>query len=226
MNQLLTEVSGLVGDLQNRAFDEDEVFLELNTNAVKSVPGAQSAGITVVRDGTIETLGATDGDVTAFDDLQRKHQQGPCLEAAWQNHIIRVDDLRGEQRWPRFRAEALATTPIRSIAAFRLFDSGKVTGALNFYAPGARAFDDQSIELGLVFATHTALAWDIIRRNEQFESALASRDVIGQAKGIVMERFNMDAVRAFELLKQLSQNSNTPLSEIARRLILSDHPHE
>ena len=74
---------------------------------------------------------------------------------------------------------------------------------------------------GLIFATHTALAWNMLRRDEQFRSALASRDVIGQAKGMLMERFGIDAVRAFDLLKRLSQDSNTPLHEVAERLTSS-----
>jgi len=80
------------------------------------------------------------------------------------------------------------------------------------------------VELGLIFATHTALTWNLLRRDEQFKSALASRDIIGQAKGMIMERFNIDAVQAFELLKRLSQNSNAPVAEIARRLVYADHP--
>jgi ANTAR domain/GAF domain len=226
MNQLLVEVADLVGDRKDGTSDEAGVFLHLNKNAAEFVPGAQSAGVTVVRNGVIETLGATDGDVTVFDDLQRRHHEGPCLAAAWENHIIRVDDLSADQRWPRFIADALARTPISSIMAFRLFDDARTTVALNFYAAAPYAFDDESAEVGLVFATHTALAWDIVRRNEQFRSALASRDLIGQAKGIIMERFTVDAVRAFELLKQLSQNSNIPLSDIARRLVLADHPSQ
>ncbi len=96
--------------------------------------------------------------------------------------------------------------------------------ALNFYAESPNAFDEESVELGLIFATHTALVWSLLRRDEQLRSALVSRDVIGQAKGIVMERFDTDAVHAFELLKTLSQTSNVPVAEIARRLVNADHP--
>lgn len=70
-----------------------------------------------------------------------------------------------------------------------------------------------------MFATHTALAWAMLRHNEQFRSATASRDVIGQAKGMITERYNIDAVRAFDLLRRLSQESNTPVAEIAHRLV-------
>jgi AmiR/NasT family two-component response regulator len=72
--------------------------------------------------------------------------------------------------------------------------------------------------------SHVALAWSMMRRQDQFRSALASRDMIGQAKGVIMERFNLDAVEAFELLTRLSQQSNTKVIDIARALIDGEHP--
>jgi len=113
---------------------------------------------------------------------------------------------------------------VRSIVSFQLFGEGKSIAALNLYAEPARAFDDESVELGLVFAAHTTVAWNMMRRQEQFSSALASRDLIGQAKGILMERFGINALAAFELLRRLSQESNTRLADIARRLVDSAHP--
>jgi AmiR/NasT family two-component response regulator len=97
-------------------------------------------------------------------------------------------------------------------------------GTLNLYAESTGVFAEDSVELGLIFATDTALIYDIVRRDEQFKRALASRDIIGQAKGVIMERFNIDAAQAFELLKGLSQTSNAPVAEIARRLVYADHP--
>jgi hypothetical protein len=105
-----------------------------------------------------------------------------------------------------------------------LFANGGAMAAHNFYAEHPHAFTDESVELGTVFANHVALAWSIMRRQQQFRSALASRDIIGQTTGVIMERYNLDAVEAFELLTRLSQQSNTKVSEIARGLIDSDHP--
>ena len=78
--------------------------------------------------------------------------------------------------------------------------------------------------MGLIFATHTALVWNMMRRDQQFRSALVSRDIIGQAKGRLMERFDIDAAEAFELLRQLSQESNTPIAHIAQRVVTGDRP--
>ena len=74
-------------------------------------------------------------------------------------------------------------------------------------------------EIGLVFAAHSSVAWNAARRDEQFKKALASRDVIGQAKGMLMERYGVNAIQAFELLRKLSQDSNTPLTQVAADLV-------
>ena len=92
-------------------------------------------------------------------------------------------------------------------------------GALNVYAEHPNAFDQSSKDIGLVFAAHSSVAWNAARRDEQFKRALASRDVIGQAKGMIMERYGVDAVQAFEVLRKLSQDSNVPLVQVAADLV-------
>jgi GAF domain-containing protein len=138
--------------------------------------------------------------------------------------MMYVDDLNVDQRWPRYQRDALEATPIRSIASYELSADDKSMAALNFYADHPHAFGNESLEIGGIFAAHVALAWSMMRRQDQFRSALASRDTIGQAKGVIMERFNLDAVEAFELLTRLSQQSNTKLIDIAKALIDSEHP--
>jgi AmiR/NasT family two-component response regulator len=84
-------------------------------------------------------------------------------------------------------------------------------------------FDQDSIEAGLLVAAHTMVAWNLVSRERQFRSALASRDVIGQAKGILMERFDINAAAAFELLKRLSQDTNTRISVSAEKVVGADN---
>ena len=200
--------------------DFESALRAIGETTVESVPGAQYAGLTVVERGeAISTMAATHPYPALLDDVQREFRQGPCLSAAWTHQIIHIDDLTTDDRWPDYRAAALDRTPVRSIVSFQLFGDDKQSAALNLYAETAGAFDDDSIELGLVYAAHTSVAWNSMRREQQFRSALASRDVIGQAKGILMERFDIDAVAAFELLRRLSQESNTRLTDIAERLV-------
>ncbi|BBX65831.1 hypothetical protein MSAS_50050 [Mycobacterium saskatchewanense] len=159
-----------------------------------------------------------------LDEIQNRYGEGLCVEAAWRQHVLHGDDLTKDERWPRYRRHALEETPIRSILSYELFVDRVSMAALNFYADRPHAFPDDSVELGAVHATHIALAWSMLRRQDQFRSALASRDMIGQAKGIIMERFSLDAVEAFELLTRLSQQSNTRLVDVAKSLIDSEHP--
>lgn len=90
---------------------------------------------------------------------------------------------------------------------------------MNIYAEQPHAFEAESRTLGLIFAAHSSVAWNSARRDEQFRRALASRDIIGQAKGMVMERYGVTAVQAFDLLRKLSQDSNVPLLQVATELV-------
>lgn len=224
--ELGRSIAELARLLQQEVTDSDLLLSELTANAADALPGADHAGITVAdRDGTVRTAASSPSRYPAvLDKLQQTHREGPCLSAAWQQHTIRIDNLAHHERWPAFCRDAVEQTPVRSILSFQLFANQKSMGALNFYAQQPAVFDDDAIEAGLILATHTALAWQLVRREEQFRSALASRDIIGQAKGMLMERFKIDAVQAFELLKRLSQDSNTPVSRVARQLIESEHP--
>lgn len=225
LNTAAQQVAELVETLEEQtAVDFDAALTMLVDNAVNFVLPAHYAGITVAtRDGKVQTAAATHDYPRMLDEIQQRHGEGPCLSAAWENHIVRIDDLTVERRWPRYSRDAVDETPVRSVMCFQLFAGQEADGALNFYAEQSHAFDDDAVEAGLLIATHTALAWSMLRRDQQFRSALASRDVIGQAKGIIMERFDVNAVQAFELLKRLSQESNTKLGDIAHQLIERGH---
>jgi GAF domain-containing protein len=222
---IIREVAELVQALQQEdETDPDTVLEELTQSAASAMPGAQHAGITLAsRNGKVRTAAATGRYPVLLDEIQQRHEQGPCLSAAWEHHVIRIDDIRLEKRWPAYCLDASKETPIRSVMSFRLFADHHNMGTLNFYAEQPRVFGDEAAEMGLILATHTAVAWTMVRRDEQFRSALASRDIIGQAKGMIMERFKIDAVQAFELLKRLSQSSNTALAVVARQLIESEN---
>jgi hypothetical protein len=222
----MLRLTELVRDLQEELPACGHAALDgLIQGAAESVPGAQYAGISVTVGGRrLETPSATGRYPVVLDEIQNSAREGPCVADAWQHHIVRIDDLAADARWPRYGREAVQRTPIHSVLSFRLFAERRNAGALNLYADDRNAFTEDSLEVGLAFAIHVGLAWNILRRDGQFRSALASRDLIGQAKGILMERFSIDAVAAFDLLTRFSQQSNTPLAEVARRLVLAEHP--
>lgn len=223
---LIHEVAELAQNLQRQQnTDVDTVLGELTQSAASAMPGAQHAGITIAsRNGKVRTASATHRYPALLDEIQQRHDQGPCLSAGWEHHVIRIDDMAIENRWPAYCRDVIEETPIRSVMSFQLFADHHDMGALNFYAEVPNAFDDEAVEMGLILATHTAVGWAMVRRDAQFRSALASRDIIGQAKGMIMERYKIDAIQAFELLKRLSQSSNTPLAVVARHVVEAEHP--
>jgi GAF domain-containing protein len=205
--------------------DADTVIAELAEHAAVEIPGAQYAGVTITRNHqTVDTPAATHLYPVLLDKVQQRHQEGPCLASAWERKTIQIADLETDSRWPAYRRDALAETPIRSIMAFQLFIADDSMGALNVYSEQPRAFDEETEAIGLIFAAHSSVAWNSARRDEQFRKALASRDIIGQAKGMIMERYGVDAVQAFDMLRKLSQDSNTPVTEIATDLVRQANP--
>jgi GAF domain-containing protein len=214
-------IAEIVQELHSRPdVDSETVLAELAEHAAVEVPGARYAGITLTRNAKhIETPAATHMWPVVLDKIQQRHLEGPCLTAAWEERIIHVADLATDDRFPLYRQDALEETPVRSIMAFQLFIADEAMGALNVYADEPNVFGPETRNIGLVFAAHSSVAWNSARRDEQFKRALASRDVIGQAKGMIMERYGVDAVQAFDLLRKLSQDSNLPLIKIATDLV-------
>lgn len=214
-------IAELIQNLHGRPdADADTVIAELAEHAAVEIPGAKYAGITLSRNGKhIETPAATHIYPMLLDKIQQRHQEGPCLTAAWEEKTVHVADLETDDRFPLYRQDALAETPIKSIMAFQLFIAGETIGALNVYSEEPNVFDSESRNIGLVFAAHSSVAWNSARRDEQFKKALASRDVIGQAKGMIMERYSKDANEAFEMLRQLSHDTNVPLAEVAAKVV-------
>lgn len=200
----------------------DAVMADITASAVRLIDGAVSAGITVTKKRkVIDTLAPTDDHAREFDLLQQQCGQGPCLDAAWQHRTVRVPDLYTDDRWPDLTAAVRAHSPIRSSVSYELFTHAEGIGALNVYATRPHAITDDAVEKGYALAAHAAVVFDAARKHDQFQSALASRDTIGQAKGILMERFNIDATAAFDLLTRLSQESNVTVAQIARQLASS-----
>jgi GAF domain-containing protein len=187
--------------------------------AVRHVPGTYSADILMVRSpGQYESIAPSSPIASRIDDHQQEFREGPCVSAAVGETIVRCDDLRNDARWPRF-ARAAVAAGVLSMLSFQLYTHDQHRAALNLLGSGPNAFTQDAEALAAMLATHAATALIAHDKEVQFRSALASRDVIGQAKGMIMERFDVDAVRAFELLVRLSQTANTPVTDIAADLV-------
>ncbi len=197
----------------------EEVLEDVTSTAKELIPGVDTAGVLLLaRGGKFESLAGTSELPGRLDELQMKFNEGPCVEAAVDELIVRTDDFRSETRWPQY-SPACVDCGVLSGLSFKLYTADRTAGALNLFSFQPRAFNAQDETVGVILAAHAAAAILASRHGEQLESALSTRDRIGQAKGIIMERYGVDEVRAFEMLKQLSQDSNTRLTEIAQRVI-------
>ncbi len=187
--------------------------------AVDHVAGAQYAGISLVERGRpVRTVAPTDDVVSAIDEVQYRTQQGPCLDAIAEHQVFRTGDLAVEDRWPAF-VPAAVEFGVRSMLSYRLFISDSTLGALNLYSRARDAFSDDTLDDGRLFATHAAIALVGAQTEAHLHLAIEHRDVIGMAKGILMNRHDLDAVQAFRMLVEASQDTNLKLHQVADWLV-------
>lgn len=197
----------------------EDVLSDVTAEAKRLIPGTDAAGVLLIgKSGKWDSVAATSDLPHRLDALQMKYREGPCYQAALDDLIVRSDDFRSEQRWPLYSA-AVVELGILSALSFKLYTSSQTAGALNLFATKASAFNGEAETIGAVLAAHAAAAILSSRESEQLVSALSTRDRIGQAKGIIMERYDVDDVAAFEMLRKLSQDSNVKLVEVAQKVI-------
>ena len=186
---------------------------------VDTVPGVDHAGIsTMHRSGRIETVAATDDLVLRVDEAQYATGEGPCIEALNEQAPVVVDSLDDEHRWPAFAPKA-NDLGVRGRMAFLLSSSPRESSALNLYSTRADAFDQHTRHVGQLYATHARAAMSKARLAQDMQQALASRKEIGQAIGIVMQRYGLDEDAAFAFLIRVSRDNNVKLREVAGALV-------
>jgi transcriptional regulator with GAF, ATPase, and Fis domain len=211
------QLSELARELQ-ADISTEALLKRIAVAAVTEVDGARYAGITLLAGQEFTTAAASGELVGRLDRMQYQAGEGPCLDAARQHKTVRCDDLRAATRWPRFAAQAVSVG-VLSVLSFQLFAGDDSFGALNIYAADAAAFGPDSESTGILLASHAALAMAAARTQAGLLTALDSREVIGQAKGILMERYKITTVEAFALLVASSQAVNRKLRDVAGHLV-------
>jgi transcriptional regulator with GAF, ATPase, and Fis domain len=217
VNELAQQFSNVARALQSHD-DTGQMLAEVVASAVRLIPGVDDASISVVIDRRSVLSQHPSGPLPEqVDAIQTEVGQGPCLDSVYEHQTTRVPDMATEPRWPLFvrRAAALGAA---SMLAFQLYVEGDNLGALNLYARRPHAFDDESERVGLLFASHAAVAFANAQHIDELHHAVQTRDVIGQAKGILMERYNLTAVQAFQALVRVSQHGNTKILSVATDL--------
>lgn len=186
--------------------------------AMANVPGAAYVGLTLYsRDGGLESVAPTSPDVAELDRLQVDLDEGPCRDAIKTDTALLIDvpDFSTETRWPRFAPAAVARGAL-SLMSFAMAPQDLTPGALNFYSRARDGFDSMAKVIAGAFAMQAGVALYGAQRIADLETALQTRDVIGQAKGILMERHQISDVEAFERLVRGSKTTNIKLVDVAR----------
>ena len=198
--------------------DLDMTLTNITAAAVEVLPDVRASSITVKHsDGRLETVAPTHDFLLEVDAAQYELQEGPCYEAAVDTVHITSPNLGADERFPRYAPVALRAG-VRAQAGVRLFDTPSSNGALNLYSGTVGSFADLGV-LSQLFAHQSAVALDYARQVDQLQEAVKSRQVIGQAVGMVMERYSVDEARAFGFLTRLSSHENMKLRLVAEQLV-------
>lgn len=199
-----------------------DATLAMMTAAAKdSIPGVDSVSITVKDSrGAYRTMAPTDQLSDDADWVQYDAGEGPCVDVASGEQMVYSGRIGNDGRYRRYGPRA-ADLGVVSQLAFEMYTADGTCGALNLYARSDDAFDDDARGLAELFAHQGAAAMGYAAKTREFDQALASRKVIGQAIGIVTERYNLDENAAFDFLARLSQTGNIKLRTLAAEIVES-----
>ncbi len=222
-------LAGLAG-LVPGSLDLQELLTRVASFATRAIPGADGAGVTLLRadrEGTkIEALAASAPFVRDIDEIQYVVlNEGPCITATLDRRTVRSGSLGGDRQWPRF-GPRVSRLGVHSALSLPLLLPDQVVGAINVYAHGKDVFDDHAAELGELFAAPAAVAvhnaqvlTQALNLTIQLQTALSSRPVIDQAIGLLRGRTGATAEEAFARLRAISQHENVKLAVVAQRIV-------
>lgn len=194
--------------------------------ALLSVPSMEHVGLsTIDRKGRIQTQAATSDLVWELDDLQYSLGEGPCVDSLHGPTVVAAPEIRLDERWPRYVPAAVERGLKAQLAVKLYLDEKGTVGSLNMYSTESEAIDPQAPGIADLFAAHAALALGNVRELHDLYAALATREVIGKAVGLLMAKYQLDEDAAFGFLVRTSSHSNTKVREIAARMV-KDHVRE
>ena len=211
----------------NQARTPDETLQTIAETALISIPGVEHVGVSVLDgNGNPETKASTSELVMELDTLQYSLNEGPCVDSLINGStIVAAPNIRNAKRWPRYGPAAVELGLKAQLAVKLYLDGHGTVGGLNMYSTASGDIDPQAPGIADLFATHAALALGRAREVDSLHLALRTREVIGQAVGLLMQRYDLDPDGAFSFLIRSSSHSNTKVRDIAVRMV-EDHEAE
>jgi GAF domain-containing protein len=220
-----TEAFAALGRIKLSETDLAGVLNKISELAQRAIPGAEEVSVTLVRGSGAYTAAYTDQTALILDEWQYEQGRGPCLDASQAAAVVSVPDTATDQRWPDWGTRARAAG-VHSSLSIGLPIQDAVVGALNIYGTKPDAFDDDAITLAQTFAGYAAVAMANAHLYDttatlahHMQTAMESRAVIEQAKGIIMAERRCTPDEAFSVLAKLSQDTNRKLREVAAVLV-------
>jgi transcriptional regulator with GAF, ATPase, and Fis domain len=205
---------GMVRDM----FLQDD--LQQTVNKVASLAAeifTCEAAVMTVDHGQITTGAGTNDFAERAGELQVQYAEGPSVDAIVERRHSVADDLRVESRW-RFWAPHAARLGWRSLVSVSLNDQN-VMGAVNLYSRRPQAFQAKDLATAEEFAQHAALALAVATQQGQLRLAVEGRTLIGQAQGVLMQRYQIDADQAFKVMRRYSSHNNRKLRSVAEDVV-------
>ncbi|MDJ0359648.1 GAF and ANTAR domain-containing protein [Rhodococcus sp. H29-C3] len=214
-----------LGKLAMSTLTLSETLSHVAEFAVRAIPGADGAGLTLLHSDKPPTIVASADFVRVVDGIQYGLGQGPCITAASKGITVRSGSLDADPQWPEFGPQ-VGHLGVHSVLSLPLITRAGVLGAMNVYAHQPDGFDDRSVELGELFAVPAAVSVQnaralasAVQLTEQLEKALSSRAVIDQAIGILISRSGCSGTEGYEKLRTLSQNEHKKLAVVADTVV-------
>ncbi|WP_188779607.1 GAF and ANTAR domain-containing protein [Marmoricola endophyticus] len=226
----MTEYGARMGELARALRSEGSSLSTLQhvvTATSEMVKGCDDVAISLARDdGAVETRASLgNGLAEAADRLQQEYGEGPCVDTGWDHPLVRANELPVDGHWPRWSPAVADELGLRSLVCVQLFTHEEhELGALQVFSTRPHAFGDEAAAELLGIAAHAAVALGTVMHHESMQFGLVRRTMIGQATGILMERYGLDARQGFEVLRRTSQETGRKVYDLAIDLVNGKTP--
>lgn len=211
----IAEFADIAGQMLRQ--DTLEQTIQTIVEVAQEAELSDDVSLMVVQGRKIMTVGDSGAEVRRADQLQLEWGEGPSVEAILRRRDFTSDDLRLDSRW-RFWGPQAAKLGWLSVLSVGLADQNTF-GALTLYSRQVSSFGERELGVAEVFATHAAVALSTARDRQTLIEAVDARTLVGQAQGILMERYDIDAEQAFSVLRRYSSHSNRKLRFIASEVV-------
>ncbi|WP_166354712.1 GAF and ANTAR domain-containing protein [Phytoactinopolyspora limicola] len=180
---------------------------------------AEQGGVALLRSShRWEVAAATGAEAEQAGRIRSAMHEAPGFDPADDHDTCLVSNTSQDHRWPQWGSQ-MAELGFRSAVSACLYTSRRTIGTLDLYASSVGQLDEADAERARVLASHASVALDFLQEEIGLRRAVETRNIIGQAQGLLMERYGLDAHRAFDVLRRHSQDSNIKLREVAEQLI-------